>query len=48
MDSVIGNLLDAVRIDAGTRSVAPEPTQVAALVDQARNTFLSRAPATAS
>ena len=41
MDSLIGNLLDVGRIDAGTLSVAPEPTQVAALVDQARNTFLS-------
>ena len=41
MDSLIGDLLDAGRIDAGTLSVAPEPSEVAALVDQARGTFLS-------
>ena len=41
MDSLIGNLLDVGRIEAGTLSVAPEPTHVSALVDQARNTFLS-------
>ena len=41
MDSLIGDLLDAGRIDAGTLSVAPEPSDVAALVDQARGTFLS-------
>ena len=43
MDSLIGNLLDVGRIEAGTLSVAPEPTHVSALVDQARNTFLSGA-----
>ena len=41
MRGLIGDLLDAGRIDAGTLSVAPEPTQVAALVDRARNTFLA-------
>jgi len=41
MQGLIGNLLDAGRIEAGTLSVAPEPSQVAALVDLARNTFLS-------
>ena len=41
MDSLIGDLLDAGRIDTGTLSVAPEPSEVAALVDQARGTFLS-------
>ena len=41
MDGVISDLLDAGRIDAGTLSIAPEPTEVSALVDQARNTFLS-------
>ena len=41
MDSLIGDLLDAGRIDAGTLSVAPEPSEVAALVDQARGTFVS-------
>ena len=41
MDSLIGDLLDAGRIDAGTLSVASEPSDVAALVDQARGTFLS-------
>ena len=41
MDSLIGDLLDAGRIDAGTLSVASEPSEVAALVDQARGTFVS-------
>ena len=41
MDSLIGDLLDAGRIDTGTLSVAPEPSEVAVLVDQARGTFLS-------
>ena len=41
MDNLIGDLLDAGRIDTGTLSVAPEPSDVAALVDQARGTFVS-------
>ena len=41
MRALISDLLDAGRIDSGTLSVAPEPTAVAALVDRARNTFLS-------
>ncbi len=41
MDALISDLLDAGRIDTGTLSVAPLPLEVAALVDQARNTFLS-------
>ena len=41
MQGLIGNLLDAGRIEAGTLSVEPEPTEVAALVDRARNTFLN-------
>ena len=41
MDGLIGDLLDAGRIEAGMLSVDPEPAEVAALVDQARNTFLS-------
>ena len=41
MQALIGNLLDAGRIEAGTLSVDPEPSEVAALVDWARNTFLS-------
>ena len=41
MDSLIGDLLDAGRIDTGTLSVAPEPSDVAVLVDQARGTFIS-------
>ncbi len=41
MRSLISDLLDAGRIDAGTLSVSPEPTEVSALVDRARNTFLS-------
>ena len=41
MQGLIGDLLDAGRIDAGTLSVDPEPLEVAALVEQARTTFLS-------
>ncbi|MXX16132.1 MAG: response regulator, partial [Gammaproteobacteria bacterium] len=41
MLGLIGNLLDAGRIEAGTLSVEPESSEVAALVDRARNTFLS-------
>ena len=41
MQGLIGNLLDAGRIEAGTLSIAPEPSEVAALVDLARNTFLN-------
>ena len=41
MQGLIGNLLDAGRIEAGTLSVAPEPSEVAALVDRARTTFAS-------
>ena len=41
MQGLIGNLLDAGRIEAGTLSVAPEPSELAALVDRARSTFLS-------
>ena len=41
MRGLIGDLLDAGRIETGTLSVAPEPAEVAELVEQARNTFLS-------
>ena len=41
MQGLIGNLLDAGRIEAGTLSVEPEPSEVAALVDRARSTFFS-------
>ena len=41
MRRLIGDLLDAGRIEAGTLSVAPEPSEVAVLVDRARSTFLS-------
>ena len=41
MDGLISNLLDAGRLDTGTLSIVPEPTNVTDLVDQARNTFLS-------
>ena len=41
MDSLIGDLLDAGRIETGTLSVAPEPSEVADLLDRARTTFLS-------
>ena len=41
MRGLIGALLDAGRIEAGTLSVSPESSEVAALVDRARTTFLS-------
>ena len=41
MSGLIGDLLDVGRIDSGTLSVSLEPSEVVALVDQARNTFLS-------
>ena len=41
MRGLIGDLLDAGRIEAGTLSVAPEPSEVAELMERARNTFLS-------
>ena len=40
MRSLISDLLDVTRIEAGSLSVTPEPTVVAALVDQARKVFL--------
>ena len=41
MIGLIADLLDAGRIETGTLSVLPEPSEVAALVDRARTTFLS-------
>ena len=41
MRGLISDLLDAGRIETGTLSVSPEPSEVDALVDQARNTFMS-------
>ena len=41
MYGLIGDLLDAGRIDSGTLSVSPEPSEVLRLVDRARNTFVS-------
>ena len=41
MDGLIVDLLDAGRIESGTLTVSPEPLPLTALVDQARNTFLS-------
>ena len=41
MSGLIGDLLDAGRLDAGGLSVAPQPSEVAALVEQARTTFLA-------
>ena len=40
MRGLISDLLDVTRIEAGSLSVTPEPTVVAALVDQAREVFL--------
>ena len=41
MRTLISDLLDAGRIEAGTLSVSPEPTSVIGLAEQARTTFLS-------
>ena len=41
MNDLLHDLLDAGRIETGTLSVTPVPTDVASLVDQARNTFLT-------
>ena len=41
MRDLISNLLDLTRIEVGTLSIAPEQTDVAILIDQARNAFLS-------
>ena len=41
MSGLIGDLLDAGRIATGTLSVSTEPSEVGALVDRARNTFLA-------
>ncbi len=41
MRRLIADLLDAGRIDTGTLSVAPEASEVAVLVDQARSSFQS-------
>ena len=40
MRSLIGDLLDAGRIDTGTLSVSPEPSELAELVERARDTFI--------
>ena len=41
IDDLVGDLLDAGRIDLGTLSVDAVPADVRTLVDRARNTFLS-------
>ncbi len=41
MRELIGDLLDVARIETGALPVDPEPVEVAALVDRARNAFTS-------
>ena len=41
MRALISDLLDVARIETGTLPVAPGPAELAALVDEARNAFLS-------
>ena len=41
MRELIDDLLDVARIETGALPVSPEPTEVALLVDRARNIFLS-------
>ncbi len=42
MQGLITDLLDVARIEVGALSVFPQPTDVDALVDEARDTFLGR------
>ncbi len=41
MRDMISDLLDVAQIETGSLSVTPDPTDLAAIVEQARNTFLS-------
>ena len=41
MRELIGDLLDVAHIETGTLPVSPEPAELAALVDRARNAFKS-------
>ena len=41
MRELISDLLDVARIDSGTLSVSPEPTDVASLAEEARKVYLS-------
>lgn len=41
LTGIVKDLLDVGRIEAGTLSVSPAPSEIAALVDQARNTYMS-------
>ena len=41
MHDLVADLLDVARIETGTLPVAPEPADVAALVDRARSAFIS-------
>ncbi len=41
MSDLITDLLDMARIESGTLAVSPGPSEAAALVDRARNSFLS-------
>ena len=41
MRDLINNLLDLTRIEAGTLSVTPEPTDLVVVIEQARNAFAS-------
>ena len=41
MRKLIGDLLDVARIETGSLSVDPEPTEITVLVDRARNAFSS-------
>ena len=41
MRDLIGDLLDVARIETGTMPIDPQPVEVAAVVDRARNTFAS-------
>ena len=40
LQDLLSDLLDAGRIDSGTLSIAPEPSELGELVERARSTFL--------
>ena len=41
MNDLVGNLLDAARIETGALAVSPEPAEPATLVDRARSAFIN-------
>ena len=46
MRDLIGDLLDVAQIETGALPIDPKPADIAAIVDQARNTFINTATST--